>query len=77
MPHQSVAVMIRRNESVSLHVISAQGMVIAQGDDFVVIADVPGQDWLQQRRCRARLRICWDRSPGFSAARIFRRELLR
>ena len=43
MPHQSVAVMIRRDEAAPLHVISAQAPVIEQGDDFVVIADAPGR----------------------------------
>jgi hypothetical protein len=43
MPHQSVAVMIRRDEAAPLHVISAQAPVIEEGDDFVVIADAPGR----------------------------------
>jgi hypothetical protein len=43
MPHQSVAVMIRRAEVEPLHAISATAPVIEEGDDFVVIADAPGR----------------------------------
>jgi hypothetical protein len=43
MPHQSVAVMIRRDQAAPLHVISAEAPVIEEGDDFVVIADGPGR----------------------------------
>jgi hypothetical protein len=43
MPHQSVAVMIRRDEPAPLHVISATAQVLEEGDDFVVIADAAGR----------------------------------
>jgi hypothetical protein len=43
MPHQSVAVAVRRDEAAPLHVISATAPVLPAGDDFVVIADNPGQ----------------------------------
>jgi hypothetical protein len=43
MPHQSVAVVIRRDEAAPLHVISADGPVIEEDDDFVAIADGPGR----------------------------------
>jgi hypothetical protein len=41
MPHQSIAVMIRRDDTPPLHVTAAQAPVIEEGDDFVVIADAP------------------------------------
>jgi hypothetical protein len=43
MPHQSIAVLIRRDEVAPVHVISAMAPVIQEGDDFVVISDAPGQ----------------------------------
>jgi hypothetical protein len=43
MPHQSVALVIRRDEAAPVHVISAQAPVIEEGEDFVVIADAPGR----------------------------------
>jgi alpha-L-rhamnosidase len=43
MPHQTVAVAIRRDEAAPLHVISATAPVLQAGDDFVMIADTPGR----------------------------------
>jgi hypothetical protein len=43
MPHQSVAVLIRRDETAPLHVISAQVPVIEEGDQFVILAGAPAR----------------------------------
>jgi hypothetical protein len=42
MPHQSIAVLIRRDEAAPLHALPSSGtQVLQEGDDFLVIATAP------------------------------------